>query len=119
MQNVSFKIKRVYEAAGDADGSRVLVDRLWPRGLKKADAHLMSWMKDVAPSPRLRVWFGHKPERFAEFRKRYERELARNPALSELRELGKKQTVTLLYAAKDPEVNHAAVLASYLRKRRS
>lgn len=113
-----FKIKRVYDAPSAADGTRVLVDRLWPRGLKKTDAHLTSWMKDVAPSPRLRVWFGHKPERFAEFRARYEGELADNPAVTELRELGKKQTVTLLYAARDPEVNHAAVLESYLRKRR-
>src|SRR5262249_40695622 len=100
------------------DGSRVLVDRLWPRGLKKTAAHLDHWMKEVAPSPRLRQWFNHEPERFAEFRKRYEAELAKNPAVAGLRELGREQPVTLLYAAHDPEINHAVVLSSFLRRRR-
>jgi uncharacterized protein YeaO (DUF488 family) len=113
---MSFTIKRVYEPAKSTDGSRVLVDRLWPRGLKKTDAHLDHWMKEVAPSPRLRQWFNHEPERFAEFRRRYEAELAKNPAVAELRELGKK-AVTLLYAAHDPQVNHAVVLLSFLGNR--
>jgi uncharacterized protein YeaO (DUF488 family) len=76
-------------------------------------------MKEIAPSARLRVWFGHKPERFAEFRRRYELELANNPALRRLRTLGKSKPVTLVYAAHDPKVNHAAVLQSVLRARRS
>ncbi|SRR5581483_2625409 len=113
---MAFRIKRVYEPAEPADGARVLVDRLWPRGLRKADAHLTAWMKDVAPSPRLRQWFGHDPERFAEFRRRYQAELAKNPQLPELRRLGRGKTVTLLYAARDPSINHARVLQAFLKK---
>ncbi len=109
-----FRIKRVYEPAARGDGIRVLVDRLWPRGVKKADADLDHWMKEVAPSARLRTWFGHKPERFAVFARRYRRELAANPALPDLRKLGRGKTVTLLYGARDPEVNHARVLLSAL-----
>ena len=114
---MAFQIKRIYEPAEDADGARVLIDRLWPRGIRKQDAHLASWMKDVAPSPALRVWFGHQPERFAEFSQRYKEELKGNPGLAELRRLGKAGPVTLLYAARDPEVNHALVLQAVLRKR--
>jgi uncharacterized protein YeaO (DUF488 family) len=109
---MTFQIKRVYEPASPSDGIRVLVDRLWPRGLKKTDAHLTSWMKDVAPSPPLRTWFSHDPQRFVEFRRRYVAELKRNPALPELRKLGKGQLVT-----RDPKVNHAVVLLSALRGR--
>jgi uncharacterized protein YeaO (DUF488 family) len=115
---VSFRIKRVYDTPDAADGMRILVDRLWPRGLKKTDAELTSWMKDVAPSPQLRKWFGHDPERFTELKRRYLAELARNPALAELRKLGKGKVVTLLYGAKDPEVNHAVVLMAALRRAR-
>ena len=114
---MAFQIKRVYDPASPKDGTRVLVDRLWPRGLKKSDAHVALWMKDVAPSPGLRTWFHHDPERFAEFRSRYERELKDNPALLELRKLGKGKPVTLLYAAHDPKVNHALVLQSALSGR--
>jgi uncharacterized protein YeaO (DUF488 family) len=114
---VAFQIKRAYEPASSSDGSRVLVDRLWPRGVKKTDARLALWMKDVAPSTKLRLWFGHKPERFAEFSRRYEAELAGNPALNDLRKLGKGKLVTLVYAARDPEVNHALMLQSVLRAR--
>ena len=114
---MSFQIKRVYEPAKPTDGTRVLVDRLWPRGLRKADADLALWMKDVAPTPRLRVWFGHDPEKFAEFRRRYTRELKGNPAVAELRKLGRSKRVTLLYAAHDPKVNHALVLQSALTRR--
>lgn len=110
-------IKRVYEPAMAADDIRVLVDRLWPRGIKKADAKLTSWVKDIAPSPRLRVWFGHKPERFSEFSRRYKKELKGNPAVDELRSLARSKRVTLLYAARDPKINHAAVLQSVLRRR--
>jgi uncharacterized protein YeaO (DUF488 family) len=113
---MTFQIKRVYEPTSPADGTRVLVDRLWPRGVKKTDAHVALWMKDVAPSPQLRVWFHHDPERFAEFRRRYTSELKGNPALAELRKLGKSKRVTLLYGAHDPKVNHALVLQAALTR---
>ncbi|HEX4327972.1 MAG TPA: DUF488 domain-containing protein [Burkholderiales bacterium] len=112
---MAFAIKRIYEPAAPADGLRVLVDRLWPRGIKKADAQLDHWLKEVAPSTALRLWFGHAPERFAEFSQRYEAELAGNPAIAELRKLGRGSPVTLLYGARDPEVNHAVVLRAVLR----
>ena len=113
---MAFQIKRIYEPAKPSDGIRVLIDRLWPRGVKKSSAHLDYWMKDVAPSPRLRLWFGHRPERFAEFGKRYKKELNGNPELAELRKLGRSALITLLYGARDPQVNHALVLQSVLRK---
>ena len=112
---MAFQINRIYEPAKPSDGIRVLVDRLWPRGVKKTTAHLDYWMKDVAPSPRLRLWFGHRPERFAEFGKRYKKELHGNPELAQLRKLGRGALVTLLYGARDPQVNHALVLQSVLR----
>jgi uncharacterized protein YeaO (DUF488 family) len=115
---MTFQIKRVYEPAGPEDGTRILVDRLWPRGLKKSEAHLASWLRDIAPSPALRQWFGHEPGRFAEFRRRYTAELRKNPAFPELRRLGRGQRITLLYGARDPEINHAAVLMAALRGRR-
>ncbi len=116
---MTFRIKRVYESPGPADGKRILVDRLWPRGLKKTDAALDDWMKDVAPSVPLRLWFGHEPDRFAQFGRKYRAELAKNPALPKLRELGREQLVTLLYAAHDPAVNHAVVLQSVLQGKTS
>jgi uncharacterized protein YeaO (DUF488 family) len=111
---MTFRIKRVYEMPASSDGMRVLVDRLWPRGVTKAAAKLDLWMKDVAPSQDLRRWFGHKPERFAEFKRRYKKELLPE-AFAELRKLGRGKTVTLLYGARDPEMNQAAVLLSLLR----
>lgn len=113
---MAIKIKRVYEKPERSDGKRILVDRLWPRGVKKSSARLDHWMKDVAPSPRLRLWFGHRLERFVEFSRRYKKELVGNPEVSELRKLGKGALVTLLYGARDPDVNHALVLQSVLRK---
>ena len=115
---MTFKVKRVYEPPTPDDGVRVLVDRLWPRGLKKSDAHVDSWMKEIAPTPALRQWFSHDPERFPEFKRRYTAELRKSSALSDLRRLGRNQTVTLLYGARDPEINHAVVLLSTLRGRR-
>ena len=112
---MTFEIKRIYKTAAPSDGVRVLVDRLWPRGVSKSKAHLDDWMKDIAPSPRLRQWFGHRPERFAEFKKRYVKELAGNPEVAELRGLGRRAHVTLLYGARDPQVNHAVVLQSVLK----
>jgi len=116
---VTFRIKRVYDAPSSADGQRILVDRLWPRGLKKTDAALDEWLKDIAPSVPLRRWFGHDPERFAQFKRKYKAELAKNPLLPELRQLGKARRITLLYAAHDPEINHAVVLRSVLQGRSS
>ncbi len=116
---MAIRIKRAYEQAVPADGIRVLVDRLWPRGVSKARAKFTFWMKDIAPSPKLRVWFGHKPQRFEQFAGRYKKELTGNPRVAELRSLARGRTVTLVYAARDPEVNHAVVLQSVLRRRSS
>jgi uncharacterized protein YeaO (DUF488 family) len=94
----------------------VLVDRLWPRGVAKADARLDLWLKMVAPSAALRRWFGHRPELWPEFRRRYRKELAANPALDELRRLVAAGPVTLVYGARDREHNDAVVLAQILRE---
>ena len=112
----SVAIKRAYARPADSDGTRVLVDRLWPRGISKRKAALDGWCKEVAPSSSLRKWFGHKPERFQDFAKRYRAELKGNPAVKELRNITGK--VTLVYGAKDPEINHAIVLAKVLKPRR-
>jgi uncharacterized protein YeaO (DUF488 family) len=111
---MSFRIKRIYDAPKPSDGRRILVDRLWPRGVSKANAHLDGWNKDVAPSTKLRTWFGHEPERFVEFSRRYKAELAGSAAVRDLRSLGRRSKVTLLYAAHDPKINHAIVLKSVL-----
>ncbi|HVZ27036.1 MAG TPA: DUF488 family protein [Rhizomicrobium sp.] len=115
---MTFQIKRIYDKAKPGDGRRVLVDRLWPRGVKKSSAHLDDWMKEVAPSARLRQWFGHKPERFVEFRHRYRKELAGSAGLARLKKLGRDEKVTLLYGAKDPKINHAVVLLAALKPRK-
>jgi uncharacterized protein YeaO (DUF488 family) len=110
------RIKRIYEPAARNDGFRVLVDRLWPRGISKEKAALDEWLKDIAPSPELRQWFDHKPERFEEFQARYAAELAGNPAVATLQHyLKEHSTVTLLYAAHDSDHNHAMVLKQYLQ----
>jgi uncharacterized protein YeaO (DUF488 family) len=114
---MTFQIKRAYEPAECSDGMRILVDRLWPRGVKKTTLKLDRWIKEVAPTSQLRQWFGHKPARFAEFSRRYRAELAGNAAVAELRKLGERKTVTLIYAARDPAVNHALVLESVLQRR--
>ena len=109
----SVALKRVYEAPEAGDGTRVLVERLWPRGLAKERAHVDHWLKDVAPSRELRQWYGHDPARFAEFRRRYEGELAAEPArsaLGQLRALTARGHVTLVFAAHDPALSNAAVL---------
>lgn len=108
-------LKRVYDPASDEDGARVLVDRLWPRGVSKEEAHLSLWLKDIAPSDELRRWFGHDPARFDTFALRYREELAeKTEELDRLRELLAKGPVTLLYAAHDEVHNNAAVLAEML-----
>ena len=111
--------KRVYEEPDPDDGMRVLIDRLWPRGLSKERARVDLWLKDVAPSRDLRIWFGHAPAKFDEFRRRYEAELAREPgrsALSRLREMARAQHVTLVFAAHDTEHCNAVVLRELLAR---
>ncbi|HVB94626.1 MAG TPA: DUF488 family protein [Acidimicrobiales bacterium] len=111
------RIRRVYEEAGSDDGARVLVDRLWPRGLSKERAGLDEWCKEVAPSPELRKWYAHVPERFAEFARRYRAELGdpeRAAALDHLSALAERRTLTLLTATKRPEISEAAVLAEVI-----
>ncbi|MGE3148251.1 MAG: DUF488 domain-containing protein [Pseudorhodoplanes sp.] len=111
--------KRVYEPPSRSDGTRILVDRIWPRGISKAEAALDGWIKDVAPSAALRKWFGHEPERWTAFKRRYTHELDGNPqAVAELAAHLKDGTVTLVYAARDPEQNNAAVLRQYLLARK-
>ncbi|TPN40918.1 DUF488 domain-containing protein [Mesorhizobium sp. B2-3-3] len=110
------KVKRVYETPEPGDGQRVLVDRIWPRGVSKQDAALTQWLKDIAPSDELRKWFGHEPARWEEFQKRYRVELDGNDqAVAELRALLGKGRVTLLYGAHDEAHNNAVALAGYLR----
>ena len=116
LTNIS--IKRVYEPASTRDGLRILVDRLWPRGVTKEAAALDLWAKDAAPSGALRKWFGHRPDRFPEFQRRYRKELEANPALGHLRGFIGRSTATLLFGAKDLDVNHAAVLAKVLEQSR-
>jgi uncharacterized protein YeaO (DUF488 family) len=112
----SIKIKRAYEPPSPKDGKRILVDRLWPRGLRKDEASLDLWSKDIAPTTSLRTWFDHREDRFSEFKQRYRDELKSNPAVSEvLRQIGRHKA-TLVYGARDPAVNHALVLAEFLTK---
>ena len=108
--------RRVYAPALAGEGTCVLVDRLWPRGMKKEDAPFQLWIKDVAPSNTLRQWFGHAPERWPEFRKQYETELSANlSALQPLLDIARQGPLTLLYAAHDESHNNAVVLAEYLQ----
>lgn len=117
-ERVTIEVKRAYEPASPDDGLRVLADRLWPRGVSKSDAAIDIHAKQLAPSPDLRRWFGHDPERFEEFRQRYLEELeARDDAARELLRNGQAGRITLLYAARDTEHNHAVVLRDYLRER--
>ena len=109
------RLKRAYEPASPDDGVRVLVDRLWPRGVGKAGAAVARWMKEIAPSSELRKWFGHDPERWQEFRCRYRGELRQHPdQLDELRELARQGTVTLVFVARDQRHNDAVVLREVL-----
>jgi uncharacterized protein YeaO (DUF488 family) len=109
------KLKRAYEPAVSGDGRRVLVDRIWPRGVSKDEAHIDLWLKDVAPSTALRKWFGHEVERWPEFRERYRKELKSNPAVDQLRKIAAEGTTTLVYGAKDEAHNQAVVLAEVLK----
>ena len=112
---MSVRLKRAYEPPARADGYRVLIDRLWPRGVARANARLDEWAKELAPSTELRRWFGHDPARFAEFRQRYVEELsAQEDKLRELRGRARETTLTLVYGARDTEHNDAVVLAELL-----
>ena len=113
-------LKRAYEQPSADDGERILVERLWPRGLSKGDAHLDGWLKDIAPSPELRRWFGHAPERWTKFRQRYEAELEaseKQPLLAELAEKARSGRLTLVFAASDTEHNAAVVLNELVERR--
>ena len=113
------RLKRAYDPAEPDDGYRVLVDRLWPRGVSKERARLDEWARELAPSAELRTWFGHDPERFAEFERRYRAELtAHEEKLDELRCRAREGTLTLVYGARDEEHNDAVVLAELLREHR-
>ena len=111
---MELKIERIYTKPADLNGYRILVDRLWPRGISKINAHLDSWLKEVGPSTELRKWFGHDPAKYAEFKERYLQELAANPAYDQLKDLVSqqllKQNVILLYGAKDEQHNQAVIL---------
>ena len=121
MVTVGIEIKRIYEPAETSDGKRILVDRLWPRGITKERAALYCWLKDIAPSPALRVWFGHNPQKFDEFAQRYMKELdtdlIKREALSQLLEIGRSERLTLLYAARDTSINHALIIKNFLQKK--
>ena len=113
------RLKRVYEKPSRMDGSRILVDRLWPRGLTKERAAVTLWLKDVAPSTELRKWFGHAPARWKQFQVRYRKELReKKDALEQLKRKSKAHTVTLVYAARDEQHNEALVLKRVLDGRR-
>ena len=120
MPSTEFRLKRVYEPASHTDGFRILVDRVWPRGVSKDEAALGLWLKDVAPSTELRKWFGHKPERWKSFAEKYRAELDRNAdTVDRLMEQAREhRTITLLFGAKDETHNQAVVLRDYLREHR-
>ncbi|KKC03822.1 DUF488 domain-containing protein [Mycobacterium nebraskense] len=111
------RLARVYDDVAPEEGRRVLVDRVWPRGVRKDDPRVGTWCKDVAPSKDLREWYQHRPERFDEFAARYKSELRDSPALEELRELASHGVVTLVTATRDLDISQAAVLAELLKSR--
>ena len=115
-ERMTIKLKRVYEKPEKTDGTRILVDRLWPRGLTKERAALDLWLKEIAPSTELRKWFGHDPKKWKEFRRRYRAELKTHPEeIKTIRSKAQEGTVTLLYGARDQEHNEAAVLQEILK----
>ena len=112
------RIKRVYDPPAKSDGRRLLVERLWPRGMKKKELDLDGWLRDVAPSPGLRKWFGHDPARWREFQRRYRAELDKSPAaLQPILEAARNGTATLLFSSRDIEHNNAVALKSYVESR--
>ncbi len=114
---MEIQIKRIYEDASKSDGFRVLVDRIWPRGVSKEDAQLDEWLKEISPSTELRKWFNHKEERFSDFSKKYQKELKdHSDLIEELLKKAKNKRLTLLYGAKDEKHNQAVVLKSFIEK---
>ncbi len=111
------RVARIYDEVGPDDGQRVLVDRVWPRGIRKEDPRVGMWCKDVAPSTELRQWYHHQPERFDEFASRYQAELSETGALKELRTLTQGGVVTLVTATRELDISQAAVLAKLLKSR--
>jgi uncharacterized protein YeaO (DUF488 family) len=110
-------IKRIYDPAAKADGYRILVDRLWPRGIKKENAHIDKWLKEIAPSTALRKWFNHELEKWKKFKTAYQKEIKNSPALEELlTDIRKQKTVTLLFSAKEEKYNQAVVLLEIIKK---
>ena len=119
MSAIAIKLKRAYDPPATDDGVRILVERLWPRGLTNSDAAIDHWLKDIAPTPHLRKWFDHRPERWEEFRRRYVAELAANDvAADELKCLCRNNVVTFVFAARDVERNGAVVLREFLLAKR-
>jgi uncharacterized protein YeaO (DUF488 family) len=115
---MEIRVKRVYDPPEASDGARILVDRLWPRGLAKDRAQLDDWLKDIAPTDALRKWFGHEPARWPEFRRRYEAELSEKPELVEaLFDRARMSPITLLFATRDPKHNNAVALKEFLTSR--
>jgi uncharacterized protein YeaO (DUF488 family) len=113
---LQIRLKRVYEGPSSQDGKRVLADRLWPRGLKKEEARVDLWLREIAPSTELRKWFGHDPDKWQEFKRRYFRELDCNhSAVQELLALADKGRVTLVFGARDKQFNHAVALKEYIQ----
>lgn len=117
LANFPIKIKRIYESPSVEDGLRILVDRLWPRGVKKEQAHIDYWYKEITPSNDLRKWFAHKEENFEKFSELYREELrSQEEILEQIKKWSAEKPVTLIYAAKDPKINHAIVLKKVLDK---
>ena len=109
-------IKRIYDKAGITEGKRVLVDRLWPRGVKRSTSNIDVWLKEVAPSTELREWFSHDPEKWEEFKERYRKELKGNKAFDELVKMAREGDITLIYSSKDEKHNNAEVLQEEIQK---
>ncbi|MDO5652859.1 MAG: DUF488 domain-containing protein [Brachymonas sp.] len=110
-------LKRAYDDPAPSDGTRILVDRIWPRGLTKEAAQIDLWLKEVAPSTALRKWYGHDPEKWPDFQQKYRAELEGNPAVDELRAMAKKEKVTLVFAAKDEKHANSVVLREVLQNK--
>lgn len=112
---MTVKIKRIYEPCSENDGYRILVDRLWPRGIKKEDTRINKWLKEIAPSTELRKWFNHEPDKWEQFRRKYHAELNKSAALNELFTcIEEHKMVTLLFASKEEKYNHAIVLQQFI-----
>ena len=115
---MSIQLKRAYDPVSESDGYRVLVDRLWPRGLSKERAHIDVWLKEISPSTELRKWYNHDPEKWDEFKKRYYRELDSHPeAVEQLRKIVSERPVTFVYGTRNETINHAVALKEYLAQR--